>query len=138
MTITFENDNDVIVYALEKIIAFARLNQYLFLANCVWWIAGVTGLERGLTVYINNLESRRQISVPEISATPRDIARNVNAELEQSSDEFLPRSNPSNTSRNIQSAEEQAPSQIKRQRKKARRQRKKARQVTAKKILNKR
>jgi hypothetical protein len=27
MTLIFENDNDVIVYALEKIIAFARRTQ---------------------------------------------------------------------------------------------------------------
>ena len=31
MTIGFENDNDVIVYALEKVIAYARDNQYIFL-----------------------------------------------------------------------------------------------------------
>jgi hypothetical protein len=30
------------VYALEKIISFARENQCLFIANCVWWMAGIT------------------------------------------------------------------------------------------------
>jgi hypothetical protein len=61
MTITFENDSDVIIYGLEKIISFARENQYLFVANCVWWIAGIIGLDTGLQRYIDNLESRNRI-----------------------------------------------------------------------------
>jgi hypothetical protein len=81
MTITFENDNDVIIYSFEKIIAFARNHQYLFVANCVWWIAGVLGLESGLTTYIDNLESRKAIVRNRvISETPRDIARGVSPE----------------------------------------------------------
>jgi hypothetical protein len=55
MTITFESDSDVIVYTFEKIIAFARREHYLFVANCVWWQAGITGLDNGLTIYIDNL-----------------------------------------------------------------------------------
>jgi hypothetical protein len=48
MTITFENDSDVIVYALEKIVSFARENQYIFMANCAWWTAGVIGVDSWL------------------------------------------------------------------------------------------
>ena len=48
MTITFENDNDVIVYALEKIIAYTRNNQYIFVAQSIWWIVSVIGLTEGL------------------------------------------------------------------------------------------
>jgi hypothetical protein len=78
MTITFENDSDVIVYALEKIVSFARENQYLFVANCVWWIAGIIGLDSGLTIFIDRLESQKRDCQPrEISTTPRDIARRV-------------------------------------------------------------
>jgi len=55
MTITFENDNDVIVYALEKIIAYARKNQQIFVAQCVWWLASVISLKQGLIVHIDNL-----------------------------------------------------------------------------------
>jgi hypothetical protein len=89
MTITFENDNNVIVYALEKIISFARSNQYLFVANFAWWIAGVIGLDIGLTTYIDNLELRRIISpIRGISATPRDIAREVSPEPQSSN--YLP------------------------------------------------
>jgi hypothetical protein len=78
MTITFENDNDVIVYALEKIISFAREHQYFFVANCAWWIAGVLGLDFGLIIFIDNLETRRTGNNNRaISAIPRDIARGV-------------------------------------------------------------
>jgi anion-transporting ArsA/GET3 family ATPase len=81
MTITFENESDVIVYALESIISFARENQYLFVSNCAWWIAGIIGLDTGLTIFIDNLESRKRIGQHrEISTKPRDIARSVSAD----------------------------------------------------------
>jgi hypothetical protein len=78
MTITFENDADVIVYAFEKIIACARERQYVFVANCVWWIAGVLGLDSGLICFIDNLESRKAIiDHRAISEVHRDMARGV-------------------------------------------------------------
>jgi hypothetical protein len=75
MTITFETNADDIVYALEKMISFARENQYLFVANCAWWIAGITGLDSGLTIFIDNLETQKTVGQYRISTTPRDIAR---------------------------------------------------------------
>jgi hypothetical protein len=58
-------------------------------ANCAWWIAAVVGLDKGLVNYINNLESRKEItSNRAISETPRDIARGVSQE-KQSSD-YIP------------------------------------------------
>jgi hypothetical protein len=91
MTITFESDKDVIVYALEMIVSFAKEKQYLFVANCAWWIAGIIGLDSGLVIYIDNLRSRqpkarrtsnleREINYREISEIPRDIAREVSSE----------------------------------------------------------
>jgi len=62
MTITFENDNDVICYALEKIISYARDNQYIFLAQSIWWISSVIGLQQGLVNYIDNLRKRKEAS----------------------------------------------------------------------------
>jgi hypothetical protein len=56
MTITLENDNDVIVSALENIIAYARRTQPVFVAQCVWWLASVCGLEQGLVDHIDNLK----------------------------------------------------------------------------------
>jgi hypothetical protein len=81
MTITFENDNDVIVYALEKLIAHARRTQQFFVAQCVWWLASIIGLERGLVNYIDNLQHRIIVTTtPEkvpsagrtVSPIPRD------------------------------------------------------------------
>jgi hypothetical protein len=89
MTITFENDSDIIVYALEKIISFARENQYLFVANCVWWIAGIIGLDSGLMVFIDNLEIQKSIcQTRPISTIPRDIARAVS--IEDTSSDYKP------------------------------------------------
>ena len=45
LTIITENDNDIIVYGFETIIAFAWNNQFIFFAHCVWWLASITGLE---------------------------------------------------------------------------------------------
>jgi len=92
MTITFENDSDVIIYALEKIISFARRNRHLFVANCVWWISGLIGLEFGLINYIDYLgenkpsvpledssgkfyldSDQQNLSGRAISSTPRDL-----------------------------------------------------------------
>jgi hypothetical protein len=85
MTLTFENDPDVFVYTLEKIIALARREQYIFVANCVWWIAGVIGLDQGLITFIDNLESRKEIvDIRAISETPRDIARSVSPDKQES------------------------------------------------------
>jgi len=82
MPITFENDSDVIVYALEKIISFARNIQYLFEANCVWWIAGIIGLDDDLRIHIDNLTLRERI-LRGVSSTPRDIARNISLDLDK-------------------------------------------------------
>jgi hypothetical protein len=81
MTITFENDNDVIVYALEKVISYARRTQQIFVAQCVWWLASIIGVEPGLANYIDNIQSRVDVTViPEevpgigrtVSPIPRD------------------------------------------------------------------
>jgi hypothetical protein len=92
MTVTFENDQDVIIYALEKVINYARRTQQIFVAQCVWWLASIIGLEQGLINYIDNLKKReysapleersdivhpdrtRQIlSERAVSSTPRDL-----------------------------------------------------------------
>jgi hypothetical protein len=61
MTITFESDKDVIIYALEKIISYARNNQYIFLAQSVWWISSIIGLQEGLVIHIDNLRARSEV-----------------------------------------------------------------------------
>jgi hypothetical protein len=61
MTITFESDQDVIVYALEKIISHARENSYIFLAQSIWWISSIIGLQEGLIIHIDNLKAREEV-----------------------------------------------------------------------------
>jgi hypothetical protein len=63
MTSTFENDNDVIVYALEKVIAYARRTQQIFVAQCVWWLASIIGIEQELVKYIDNIQSRINVTI---------------------------------------------------------------------------
>jgi len=65
--ITFENGNVVIVYALEKIISYTRENQYIFLAQSIWWIASIIGLQQGLVIHIDNLESRENVTSDPVS-----------------------------------------------------------------------
>jgi len=60
MTLTFETETYIIVYALEKIICYARKNQYIFVAQSVWWIASVIELIDGLTTHIDNLRIRSE------------------------------------------------------------------------------
>jgi hypothetical protein len=64
MTITFENDNDVIVYALENIISYARRIQLIFAEQRVWWLPSVIALEQGVVIHIDNIQSRAKVVVP--------------------------------------------------------------------------
>jgi hypothetical protein len=72
MTITFENDNDVIVYALMKVISYARKIQQVFVAECVWWLASISGLEQRLVIYIDNRRARYEKSVQQESSEAPD------------------------------------------------------------------
>jgi hypothetical protein len=88
MTITFENDNDVIVYALENIIAQARRTQQIFVAQCVWWLSSGIELEQGLVNYIDNIKSRLNITnhpekVPSVGRTVSPIPRDIQEETRQ-------------------------------------------------------
>ena len=74
MTISFKNDNDVIVYALEKVISYARRTQQIFVAQCVWWLASIIGLEQELIVHINNLQQREEL----LERPLRDFSGKVN------------------------------------------------------------
>jgi len=96
MTITFQNESDVIVYALEKLISYARRTQQIFVAQCVWWLASIIGLEQGLIIHIDNLKEKERLApiinrleivhpdriqqiLPEkaVSATPRDLTEDL-------------------------------------------------------------
>jgi hypothetical protein len=61
MTITFENDNDVIAYAFENIVSYTKTHQYIFLAQCVCWLATCIVLHDGLVTHIDNLGIRSKV-----------------------------------------------------------------------------
>jgi len=61
MSITFENDNVVIIYGLENIIAFAERQPYIFAAQCVWWLASIIGLKQEMIVHIDHLLQRKNL-----------------------------------------------------------------------------
>ena len=59
MPITFESDHDTMIYALECVIAYARRTQQIFVAQCLWWVASIIGLEQALVSHIDKLQGRR-------------------------------------------------------------------------------
>jgi len=83
MTVTFENENDAIVYGLEKVITYARRTQQIFVAQCIWWIASVIGLEQELINYVDNIQSRVKDTTT-AEARPKVIPRaKVDREAEE-------------------------------------------------------
>jgi len=62
MTITFENDTDIIIYALEKLISYAKDNQYIFVAQCVWSLSSIIGLEQGPVSHIDDIRKRKNVT----------------------------------------------------------------------------
>jgi hypothetical protein len=88
MTVTFENDNDVIIYALEKVISYVRRTQQIFVAQCVWWLASIIGLDTGLVNYIDNIQSRINVTItpeeiPSVGETVLPIPRDNPEDLRQ-------------------------------------------------------
>jgi len=97
MPVSFENDNDIIRYVLEKIISFARNNQYIFLAHSIWWISSIFGLQKELIIHIDILKTQADIvsqrilspevkntSVPKVSAMPWDTQEHSRPIIEAS------------------------------------------------------
>jgi hypothetical protein len=59
--ITFGNENNIIVYPLDMIISLARDHHYIFVVQCIQWIASVIGLHQGLIIHIDNLRELASI-----------------------------------------------------------------------------
>jgi len=75
MPITIETDNDLNLYALAKIISYARDNQYIFLAQSIGWIPSILGLSQGSVVHVNNLRAKLKARFQQIEELPsiRDV-----------------------------------------------------------------
>jgi len=77
MTITFQLDKDIILYAFDRIITCCGEKKYLFAVQCVWWLASIIGLQQGFVIHIDNLHLQATIgnhNIREILSTPWDIA----------------------------------------------------------------
>jgi len=61
MTITFEDDKDIIVYALETIISYDTKNLFIFLAQSIWWLSLIMGVQQRLVFYLDNLKVQGNI-----------------------------------------------------------------------------
>ena len=83
MTITFEHKHDIIVYTLKKIIFFPRDNHYTFVAQCVWWIASIIGLQHVLVTHIHNPKIRSNIEIREVSRTAWDLQEDLRIGYQQ-------------------------------------------------------
>jgi len=54
MTITFETEADILLWAFAKFITTFHYKQYLFAAKGVWWLATMIALEPALVYLIDN------------------------------------------------------------------------------------
>jgi hypothetical protein len=76
MTITFESEEDVTVYGLEKIIFYAGDNSYIFLAQSIWWISSILGLQEELVIHIHHLKAQKEAiraTIPDKDISSQDI-----------------------------------------------------------------
>jgi len=87
MTITFENDNDVFVYALKRIISYARKSRQIFVAQCVWWLAGLIGLEESLVKHIDNCNGRTTVGKEQGTKEVSEPAIQNTTEIQDSKDQ---------------------------------------------------
>jgi len=92
MPVTFENNNHIIIYTLEKIISFARNNQYIFLAQSIWWISSIIGFRKELIIHIDSLKTQsdivsRRILSPEVK---NSVVREVSATLRDTVEDSRP------------------------------------------------
>jgi hypothetical protein len=84
MTVTFENDNNVIVYALEKVISYARRTQQIFVAQCVWRLAGMIGLEAALVNHVDTLHGRTTVRKEHTTKEVSDPVLQITLEFQDS------------------------------------------------------
>jgi hypothetical protein len=58
MQMTFENENELMVYALARILCDTKKNHFQFVVQCLWWLAPNIGLEHNLIIDLKNHHSR--------------------------------------------------------------------------------
>jgi len=79
MSITFDNEADIIVWTLAKVLVIVEQRQYLFTAQCIWWIAALVPLDPALRYIIDNQkfpsECHKGDQIPElVLEVPKEIS----------------------------------------------------------------
>jgi len=69
MSITFKSEADIILWTLARLLVNFTERQYLFAAQCIWWIAALDSLDPALRQLLDHRK------FPDISSIPRDIHR---------------------------------------------------------------
>jgi len=64
MSISLNNEADVLLWSFEMLIETCQAKQYVFAAQCVWWISAIIGLQpaqvyfTGIQWFPSELQSR--------------------------------------------------------------------------------
>jgi hypothetical protein len=65
MNITFQNEANVLLWCFAKLIVTFQAIQYLFAAQCVWWISAIIELQSALVYFIDNYLFRSETRIEE-------------------------------------------------------------------------
>jgi hypothetical protein len=67
----------MLLYTLWRTLSFGRDSKYIFVRQCVWWLASIIGLQHGLVIHIDNRKVRVNSEKQEASRTPRDLQHDL-------------------------------------------------------------
>jgi len=56
VSITFDNEADIILWTLAKLLVTFEQRQYLFVAQWIWWIATIVQLDPALQYFLRHHE----------------------------------------------------------------------------------
>jgi len=81
-SITFEHQADYLLWVIGKLIHSFHEKQYLFAAQCSWWLAAIVGLQPVLVYYLDNQRfpsaaNTDKLPGKEKSTVPRNIQSNM-------------------------------------------------------------
>ena len=87
MSITFNCEADVILWAFSKLLIIFGERRYTFALHCIWWLASLVQLDIALRYLIEhhqfpseNRETQNNKIDRQISPIPRDIARDISVD----------------------------------------------------------
>ena len=91
MSITFNCEADVILWAFSKLLIIFGERRYTFALHCIWWLASLVQLDTALRYLIEhhqfpseNRETQNNKIDRQISPIPRDIARDSSVRSDRS------------------------------------------------------